>query len=254
MAIKYIKANLIEEKYFSNKAYTIRVRLYEHEMAQIEVDCKKRYNPRKFRGGCFCFDDCILESMYDYTETLERMDKDKGARKWLRKVMKHCTQGLEKPAGEWDWDKVYEKGNELFHKSETELTPNVAQLQIMKRYLPELFVAGNFRLDYLRRSREKYIRPIEDTPRYPAMPARASEAVRKHRARMYENIYHRVPNQLLLDMLQELSESFYKQIEKERTLDDCSVDMDYRWDHGEKPMLKISVYDKTYIAYGMPYE
>ena len=247
-----VEAKLIEEKYFSNKAYTIKVKLYEHEMARVDVDCKKRFRGRKYHGGYIPFDKCITESVYDYTETLERMDVDKGARKWLRKVMKHCTEGMLKPNGNMDWEKVKEKENKVFRKSYTELTLNVAHMQTLKRYLPELFIAGNYRLDYLRRRRVINIHPEEDC--YLPTPQKIkSEAGRKHFVRtMYEGHYH-APKDTLLSLIKVFSESFYKQIEKERTLDDCCVSVHYTWHHGEKPKLDIDVRDKTYITYSMPY-
>ena len=252
MARTNVEAKLIEEKYFSNKAYTIKVRLYEHEMARVDVDCKKRFRGRKYHGGYIPFDECITESVYDYTETLERMDVDKGARKWLRKVMKHCTEGLLKPNGNMDWEKVKKKENKVFRKSYTELTLNLAQMQTMKLYLPELFVAGNYRLDYQRRHSVKNIHSEES--RYLPKPEKIKkEAARKHFIRrMFEHHFH-APTNRLLSLIKELSKSFYKQIENERTLDDCCVSMHYTWHHGEKPKLDIDVRDNTYTSYSMPY-
>ena len=43
MARTNIKAKLIEKKRFSNKAYTINVELYEHNMAIVDVDSKKHF-------------------------------------------------------------------------------------------------------------------------------------------------------------------------------------------------------------------
>ena len=40
MARTNIKAKLIEKKRFSNKAYTINVELYEHNMAIVDEDSK----------------------------------------------------------------------------------------------------------------------------------------------------------------------------------------------------------------------
>ena len=40
---------------------------------------------------------------------------------------------------------------------------------------------------------------------------------------------------------------FYKQIEKECTLDDCCVRMQYTLYQGEKSRLRIDVCDNTYI-------
>lgn len=248
MAVTNIKVKQIGEKYFSNKVYTIKVKLYEHEMATVHVDCKKRFRGRNYHGGYIPFDECITESMYDYTETLERMDVDKGARKWLRKVMKHCTQGMVKPNGNIDWQKVNEKENKVYHKSCVELTLNVAQMQIMKRYLPELFVAGNFRFDYQRRPGVKSIHSEEF--RYLPVPQKLkSEAARKHYERRIYDVHHHAPVKVLLALIKEISESFYKQIEKERTLDDCCVRMHYTWYQGEKPQLGIDVCDNTYIMY-----
>ena len=252
MAVTHEKAKLIEKKYFSNKAYTIKVEIYEHEMARVDVDCKKRFRGRNYHGGYIPFDECILESMYDYTETLERMDVDKGARKWLRKVMKHCTQGLDKPNGNIDWKKVKEKENKVFRKSYTELTLNVAQMQILKQYLPDFFIAGNYRLDYMKRHRVKNIHSVEDRY-FPPPKMLKHEVGRKHYERKMKEAYYHAPKDTLLSLIKELSESFYKQIEKERTLNDCTVRMGYTWHHNEKPTLEIAVNDKTYISYSMPY-
>ena len=43
MARTNIKAKLIEKKRFSNKAYNINVELYEHNMAIVDEDSKKRF-------------------------------------------------------------------------------------------------------------------------------------------------------------------------------------------------------------------
>jgi hypothetical protein len=57
------------------------------------------------------------------------------------------------------------------------------------------------------------------------------------------------PKSVLLNMLLELSESFYNQIVQERTMDDCKIEMTYTWYHGEKSELTISVSDATFDHY-----
>ena len=248
MAVQKIQAKLIEKKRFSNRAYSIDVKIYEHNMARVEVNCKRRFRGRGYHGGYIPFDECILESMYDYTETLERMNVNKGARKWLRKVMKHCTQGLEMSGGQWDWDKVREKQELISHVSCMDLKLSVAHFQIIKRYMPELFVAGNYRMDYMKRHRVKNIVPTEERY-FPTKAMLKSEHGMKHYHRKHEEAYFYAPKAMLLEMIKELSASFYKQIEKERTLDDCSVRLSYVWFHQEKPELRISVSDRTYERY-----
>ena len=93
MARTNIKAKQIEKKRFSNKVYTINVELYEHNMADVKVDSKKRFRGRsRWHGGHILLDACLSEGMYEYVETLERMKGDKGARRWLRRVLRHCLE------------------------------------------------------------------------------------------------------------------------------------------------------------------
>jgi hypothetical protein len=254
MATTKITAKLIGKKRFSNKAYTINVRLYEYNMARVEVDSKKRFRGKSnWHGGYIPFDDCITESSYDYVETLERMQVDKGARRWLRKVMRHCVEGLTKPNGNMDWKKVHEKENSLHHYSSIDLKLGVAQLQIIKRYIPELFIAGNYRMDYMKYAHIKKIGAEEDGSLFPFAKIKR-EAARKHHERRWAGTCFYAPKAELLKLIKELSENFYQQITQERTLNDCSIKMTYSWHHGEKPELGISVSDNTYTYYAMPIE
>ena len=56
MARTNIKAKLIEKKRFSNKAYSINVELYEHNMAIVDVDSKKRFRGKsRWHGVISCW-------------------------------------------------------------------------------------------------------------------------------------------------------------------------------------------------------
>ena len=248
MARTNIKAQLIEKKRFSNKAYTINVELYEHNMAIVDVDSKKHFRGKsRWHGGYILLDACLPEGVYEYVETLERMKVDKGARRWLRRVLCHCLEGLTKPNGRIDWKKVHETHDALWHTSRIELTMNVRQLQVMKRHLPDFFFAGNYRIDYLFAHNCRVIDTIEEKNRF-VCKAKSAGARRNFERRIMEHRFF-YPKAVLLNMLPELSESFYNQIVQERTMDDCKIGMTYTWFHGEKPELTISVNDATFDYY-----
>lgn len=248
MARTNIKAKLIEKKRFSNKVYTIYVELFEHNMADVKVDSKKRFRGRsRWHGGHILLDACLPEGVYEYVETLERMKVDKGARRWLRRELRHCLEGLTKPNGRIDWKKVHERHDALWHTSRTEISLNVRQLQVMKRYFPDFFFAGIYRTDYLSGHNCKVIHTIDEKKRF-VCKAKSVGARRRFEKHVME---HRsfYPKELLLNMLPELSESFYKQILQERTMDDFEIGMEYTWYHGEKPELSIWVSDTTFDHY-----
>lgn len=250
MARTNIKAKLIEKKRFSNKVYTIYVDLFEHNMADVKVDSKNRFRGRsRWHGGHILLDACLSEGVYEYVETLERMKVDKGARRWLRKVLRHCLEGLTKPNGKIDWKKVHERHDDLCHISRTEISLNVRQLQVMKRYFPDFFFAGNYRTDYLSGHNCKVIHTIDEKNRF-VCKAKSVGARRRFEKHVME---HRIfyPKEVLLNMLPELSESFYKQILQKRTMNDCEIGMDYTWYHGEKPVLTIWVSDGTFDHYNI---
>lgn len=248
MARTNIKVKLIEKKRFSNKVYTIYVELFEHNMADVKVDSKKRFRGRsRWHGGHILLDACLPEGVYEYVETLERMKVDKGARRWLRRVLRHCLEGLTKPNGRIDWKKVHERHDALWHTSRTEISLNVRQLQVMKRYFPDFFFAGNYRTDYLSGHNCKVIHTIDEKNRF-VCKAKSVGARRRFEKHVMEHLSF-YPKELLLNMLPELSENFYKQILQEITMDDFEIGMEYTWYHGEKPELSIWVSDTTFNHY-----
>lgn len=251
MAITYLHPKLIGKKRFSNKIYSINVYLYEQNMARVEVDCKKRFRTRKWCGGYIPFDHCLTEAIYDYLECIERMDVDKMALRWLKKVMiEHSLYPYLLPNGRIDWEKVKVEEDKLFRKSQLELKLNINQLHILKKYMPELFIAGNYRTDYMKHHNVKSIQGEEQSTLKKMMMK--TKGGRKRYERKMQEAHFYFPQAILLDVIKALSESFYKQIEIERTLDDCSISMDYTWYHGEKPELSIAVRDNTYVSYLLP--
>ena len=74
--IIYKSATHLSTKRFSNKHYSIQVAFYEHNMAVADIAYKKR---GVVLGYCrVSFDECKVESMYDYFECLDGLDKDSG--------------------------------------------------------------------------------------------------------------------------------------------------------------------------------
>lgn len=171
-------------------------------------------------------DACLPEGVREYVVTLDRMKVDKGARKWLKRVLRPCLEEFTKPNGKIDWDKVYEKHDMLYHTSRTKISLNVGQLQVMKQHLPNFFVAGNYRTDYILRHNVKVIHSIEDNKF--VCKAKSAGARRNFERRIMEHRFF-YPKAVLLNMLPELSENFYNLIVQKRTMDDCKIGMIYTW-------------------------
>lgn len=79
-SIVSIASPLMFTKRFSNKRYSIQIGFHEHNMAVAEFTCKKK-GYRSVRYGRVSFDECKLESMYDYLDCMDAMSMDKVARR-----------------------------------------------------------------------------------------------------------------------------------------------------------------------------
>ena len=107
-------------KRFSNKYYSMQIEFYEHNMAVADITCKKRNYAPYSRVS---FDECKVESMYDYFDCLEGLAKDKVARKWFIREMKYCTNGFLTPDGHFNMEQTKAVENKIFHRSHLDI-PN----------------------------------------------------------------------------------------------------------------------------------
>ena len=90
-------AKYLGTKVFSNKKYNIRVKLFEHGLAEAEID----YIKRKVLKGFMMlhFDDCKRECVFDTYDCLDYLSEDKVARRWFRRVLKPCFEKYLLPDG-----------------------------------------------------------------------------------------------------------------------------------------------------------
>ena len=90
-------AKYLGTKVFSNKKYRIRVKLFDHGLAEADIEYKKR----KALDGFMMlhFDDCKRECVFDTYDCLDYLSEDKVARKWFRRVLKPCFEKYLLPDG-----------------------------------------------------------------------------------------------------------------------------------------------------------
>ncbi len=107
------KAKLLGIKKFSNKEYSIKIKFYDHQMAYAKIGDKLRWRRRQKKNRPWMtflyFDECTIESMYDYFDCLDTLKYDKVARRWFMRQLRYCTDGLMRPNGYMDSEKVYER-------------------------------------------------------------------------------------------------------------------------------------------------
>ena len=129
-------------KRFSNKHYSIQIAFYEHHMAVAEITYKKR---NVVLGYCrVSFDECKVESMYDYLECLGGLAKDKVARRWFIREMRYCTKDFLTPDGRFNRKQAKAAENKIFHRSYLEVPKMTADmLKSLKPLCEEVFY-GSF--------------------------------------------------------------------------------------------------------------
>lgn len=122
-------ATFIRSEYFSNRKYSIRVDLYEHDMARADIRYK---GTKQLRGSChICFDECKRESVYDLCECLTYLQQSKMARRWFLRIMKPCYQAYITANGDISPDLALEHENELRAVVEANIqSVPIEQLQI----------------------------------------------------------------------------------------------------------------------------
>ena len=63
-----------------------------------------------------------------------------------------------------------------------------------------------------------------------------------------------IPVEQLKVFLRVFDPLFYKQVCEERTMNDCNIEVEYRFLQGEKPEMRIYVQDNNYIEFNLPNE
>lgn len=232
---EYIYCPSTGTKHFSNKYYTIRIKFHEHNMAVADIESKKRGRIR-FIDGWLSFDECKLESMYDYLDCLDILYMSKVARRWFAKEMKHCTSGYLRPDGYLDRDNIKAAEDLIFYKSTLEIPRlNATILKRMKPLCSDVLCA-NYR-GRIRISCEK------GAIKYEPSCLKNKAFVRKVLNRGKERLVV-CPQEMLFSFIRSCFPDFYREVEQNRTMDNCSIVIEYCWWEDEFPQMRICVSDE----------
>lgn len=231
-------------KKFSNKKYTIKIDFYEHDMAVVGIQCKKRGYIKTGRWCAYVsFDQCKSESMYDYFECLDCLDKNKTARRWFIREMRHCTRNFLFPNGRVDRERTKTIEREIHHCSCLEI-PRISPAllkQLISLCRGELY--GSLR-GVTRISCENG--EIKYNPKALQNPIFVRKVVNRIREKRIVR-----PVQVILNWIKDVLPGFYQKIEQERTIDNCKIIIWYRWRENEYPSMEICVNDCAYTIYTM---
>lgn len=132
---------------------------------------------------------------------------------------------------------------------------NVKQLLLMKELLPGFFYPGTFRTDNLPYTNA--VVEVSSKEEYKSMPPNIlSNPViyRKFlqgRLRLHKRY---IPVEQLKEFVKVFDPIFFKQICEERTMNDCNIEVEYKFLQGEKPEMRIFVQDNNYIDYRLQEE
>ena len=237
--VTYKSATHLRTKRFSNKYYSIQIAFYEHHMAVAEITYKKR---NVVLGYCrVSFDECKVESMYDYFECLDGLAKDKVARRWFIREMRYCTNDFLTSDGHFNRKQAKATENKIFHRSHLEVPKMTADiLKSLKPLCEEVFY-GSFHRIVRISSPEWEIKYAPKALQNP-MFIRKVLSIRKETPIV-------LPTDILLKWIKNLFPAFYKEIEQNRKLDSCQVLILYKWFEHEYPSMEITVMDCNYIIY-----
>lgn len=233
-----IKVKYLRTERFRNKKSVINIDFYEHGMAEVHVECKACWGCWKGRWrnhdnfSYIPFDECKLESMFDYLKALKVLDRDKVGRRWFVRKMRHCTGRFLKPDGRFDYEETKRIESGILHYSEI-YVPALSESQLA------LLTTKYPRTAYRDKLRWVYFLEEEPEVRYP----------RSFDPRM---TYTVLSFEEKLELVKELLPDFHRQIMKERAIDDCTLSIDLRWDGPTEANLRVFVSDNTYEFYTLP--
>lgn len=235
------KAKLLATKEFSNRNYSIKITLYDHQMAYADIRDKLRWRRRhrkdRPRMSFIYFDECTSESMYDYFDCLDTLRYDKVARRWFMRQMRHCTAGLLLPDGRQDYEKVYGRMYANWHK--TANSYNYSFKDGRKALPPES-------LDKLLRllpgaAYDKYI-----------CATYVCEGDEDTVLKVGEGCFTRTigrPESFRLRLIEEVLPEFYAKVRRERALDNCTISITVTWLTPADCDLAVVVQDNDYVSY-----
>lgn len=251
-----VTAKYIRTEKFSNRNFFIEIRLYEQGLARGHCVCKRRGVEQKmerYNSPFLYFPSYSWVSIMEYNEFYGCFAGDKMARRWVRRVMRHCLDGFLKPDGRIDHTKFAIENDRRQARSREYYRLNSEQLRLMKQYLPDFLYPGTFRIGSLpyttglleASSKERYKNPLSLISNHPVARRRLLQGCLR-------GVKHYIPIERLKEFLSALDPAFYKQVCEERTMDDCNIELKYNFPNGEIPEMWIFVCDNNYIDYDFP--
>lgn len=229
------QAKHLGSKKFGNRWSVIEIDFYDHEMAEASVE-------RKRRGACFKgrwrnarrfayipFDTCKVESIYDYCDCLDVLRRDKVARRWFIREMRHCTKNLIQPNGKIDMEHVRQVEDDLYHRTKTSVQMSDEQKAVLLNVCPE---AG-----------------YEDGLRSMSIFERMPEEGKR------ENPYVKIivkPHDFITALMQKLSPDFYETVKRKRTMDNCWANIRVIFYTADEWKLDLYIEDNDYVLYVKP--
>lgn len=237
------KAKLLGIKKFSNKEYSIKIKFYDHQMAYADIDDKLRWRRRQKKNEPWMtflyFDECTIESMYDYFDCLDTLKYDKVARRWFMRQLRYCTDGLLRPNGYMDSEKVYERMyqnehrttnryNYSFKDSRKALPPE--RLTTLLEMLPEAAYDENVCVTFLSEGDE-------------------TKMIAQRDGKYVKDIGK--PESFRLELIQKVLPDFFEKVKRERTLDNCTIKTTITWLTPTDCDLTVEVQDNDYVYYKM---
>ena len=239
MAETEIRARSLGKKKFSNREYSITIELFEHGMAYANIDDKLSYRRkgRTFVGSLLIFDDCTRECMYDYFDSLGYLKFDKVARRWFMRQLRHCTDGLLLPDGRADFKKVdarmYRNWQQTASRSrycrDCDIKPLPAdRLAKLLEMVPEAAYDENMAVAYI----------VEG----------GTGRIRRYYGDTFEMFVGK-PDGFKLKLAEAVLPDFFEVAKRERTLDNCTVELEIRWMGPEECDLLVIVADNDSVRY-----
>ena len=237
------KAKLLGIKKFSNKEYSIKIEFYDHQMAYAKIGDKLRWRRRQKKNRPWMtflyFDECTIESIYDYFDCLDTLKYDKVARRWFMRQLRHCTDGLLLPNGHQDYEKVYERMYSNWHKTanrynycfkDSKKALSQERLKMLLEILPEATYDENVCVTFLSEGDE-------------------TKMIAQRDGKYVKDIGK--PESFRLELIQKVLPDFFEKVKRERTLDNCTIKTTITWLTPTDCDLTVEVQDNDYVYYKM---
>lgn len=251
-----MEVKLLRTEKFSNKNFFIEIELYEHGLAKGRCEVKRKGTRGKrywWASPWFYFPSYHWITFAEWREFYINFVNDKTARRWVHRVMRHSFDGFLKPDGCIDHTKCAIEEDKREHRSRKYYKMNKEQLLTIKKLLPGFFNSGTFRTGiypYTREVLEASSREESEwiSPRTLNHPIGYRKFLQGRVGRNKKFI----DAEQFKEFIKEFDLAFYKQVCEERTMNDCNIELEYKFPSGGIPELRIFVQDNEYLDYRLP--